>query len=255
MNVIKVMGGLGNQLFQYAFGKAMMLNGIDVAFDTSFYIHEMKWPRKLILDKFNLEFKESPFLKQSIIKDHKHGFDINLLTYQNHNFDGYWQFKGYYENIINHLSKDFLLSDKFYTDRVKDLHTIISFSNNSVALHVRRGDYLVQTWGILPISYYFEAIQEMPQDANIFIFSDDIPWCKENLKQMYFKQKLYFVEGLEDYQDFELMRLCGHIIMANSTFSWWAAFLNENGKVIAPKQWLGGSITTKDIYQDHWIIM
>jgi len=78
MNVIKVMGGLGNQLFQYAFGKAQMLNGIDVAFDTSFYQYEMKWPRKLVLDKFNLDFKESAFLKQPTIKDHKHGFDMNL---------------------------------------------------------------------------------------------------------------------------------------------------------------------------------
>ena len=254
MNVIKVMGGLGNQLFQYAFGKAMMLHGIDVAFDTSFYKHEMKWPRKLILDKLNLEFKESPFLNQPTIKDHKHGFDMNLLKYENHNFDGYWQFKRYYESIKDTLQNIFLLkNNSFIINMSEEFNTI--GNGDSIAIHVRRGDYLVQTWGILPLDYYFEAIKEMPEDANIFVFSDDIPWCKENFKQVYFKQKIHFVEGLEDYQDFELMRLCDHVIMANSTFSWWAAFLNLNGKVIAPKQWLGGSISTSMIYPDHWVTL
>ena len=237
MNVIKVMGGLGNQLFQYAFGKAQMLNGIDVAFDTSFYNNKMKWPRPYRLDKF-IPVKQSPFLNQPIIKGHKRGFDKGLLKLSNHNFDGYWQYKEYYEDILNELRMDLFIDPDFHTAEFRSLYYYID-TCDSISIHVRRGDYLVQTWGILPFSYYLNALTQI-SGKKIFIFSDDIPWCKLHFKKEYFSKEIMFVD-VEDYLAFELMKTCKHNIIGSSTFSWWAAVLNSNPNktVVAPSQWLG----------------
>ncbi len=253
------MGGLGNQLFQYAFGKAQSINGATVAYDTSFYevTKTQKWPRPYRLDRFHTEVKTSPFLKQLRVKEKQTVCDTSLLQLKNKNFDGYWQFKDYYEDIISLLREDFQVRKIFYTPEFLELRKIIE-NTNSISIHVRRGDYLVQTWGILPNKYYFDAcaeVSDVPQ-KQYFIFSDDIAWCKQIFKQAYFENKLIFV-ALEDYLSFELMRLCKHQIIASSTFSWWAAFLNDNKSkiVVAPAKWLGGSIPTSQIYPNDWILI
>jgi len=259
MNIIKICGGLGNQLFQYAFGKAQSIYGADVAYDISFYdvTKKQKWPRPYRLDKFYTDVKIVSFLKQLRIKDNQKVCDLSLLRINNRNFDGYWQFLDYYKEIIPILREDFKVRDDFFIPEFYALRNKVEFSN-SIALHVRRGDYLVQTWGILPNTYYFEAFTEMNkiQNRQYFIFSDDIEWCKKSFKPEYFLNAPIFVT-LDDFLSFELMRLCKHQIIASSTFSWWAAILNDNVNktVIAPSKWLGGSIATSQIYPSDWVLI
>ncbi len=251
MNVIRVYGGIGNQLFQYAFGRAMRT---DVAYDPGIYDEakerKRKWPRPYQLDKFNIEVKRHFLLPQTTINEHKSGFDINLLKLRDHNFDGYWQYVEYYYDVREELKHDFHIKESLHTAAFKTWKSIIQ-NENSVGVHVRRGDYLVQTWGILPTRYYFDAVKEVP-DGPLFIFSDDIPWCQSVFKEEYFSRKIYFV-GLIHYLDFGLLRFCKHVIMASSTFSWWAAFLCE-GTVVAPGQWLGEQYGDTSLhYPKEWI--
>lgn len=251
MNVIRVYGGIGNQLFQYAFGRAMRS---PVSYNIGFYdeVKELKrkWPRPYRLNKFEIDIQLSNLLQQPTVNEHKVGFDKSLLTYRNHNFDGYWQYVDYYYEVREELKYAFHVKEEFYTEDFFHCKNIIE-SEQSIGVHVRRGDYLVQTWGILPTQYYFDAIKQVP-DGPLFIFSDDIEWCKSVFKEDYFSRKIYFIH-LEDYLDFGLLRFCNHIIMASSTFSWWAAFLCK-GKVIAPSQWLGEQFGDTSLhYPSEWI--
>jgi len=257
MNVIKIMGGLGNQLFQYAFGRVQISNGLYVKFDCRTYDknNKQKWPRDFQLNKFEgTHVRNSPFiLSQPTIDDHKVGFNLDLLKLDNHNFHGYWQYLAYYEGILDTLRKEFRVKQELYNNVFTHLFFEITTKENSVSIHVRRGDYLVQTWGILPFTYYLQAVQHTKGD--IYIFSDDIEWCKKHFKQDYFDRQITFVTTGEDCLDFELMRHCKHNIIGSSTFSWWAAMLNENSNkiVCAPSQWLGGWTDASLIYPHEWI--
>jgi len=243
MNVIKLYGGLGNQMFQYAFGRTMEFNGIQVKYDLSWFydhsrqVHPKKWdkfPRPYRLDKFNTNVKEGSILNQNSIKERR--VDLNLLKIDGCTFQGYWSSFKYSEAILDVLRHDFTLKDTSYTEEFIRLKKIIT-STNSVSLHVRRGDYIGRNgFQILPLKYYFEALLKVKGD--LFIFSDDIPWCKQYFKEDYFSRKITFID-LEDYLSFELMKFCKHNIIANSTFSRWAAYLNNNPEkiVIAPSGW------------------
>jgi hypothetical protein len=242
MNVIKLQGGLGNQFFQYAFGKAQQENGIDVRFDDFWFEHRKtkrhkdKWdlfPRENRLGMFNTTVNVHP-LHQEVIQDT--GVDLDLLKVDNRDFVGYWSDLRYSEHILPILRKEFCLKEEFYTNEFLQLKEQITKAP-SVSVHIRRGDYIGRKgFNILPLSYYFKAIRETKGD--LFIFSDDIAWCKQTFKKDYFSREVTFVE-LEDYLSFELMRLCSHNIIANSTFSWWAAYLNDNPDkiVITPLGW------------------
>ena len=260
MNVIKVMGGLGNQLFQYAFGVAQRENGILVKYETSFYdiSKKQKWPRHYLLDKFNTYVRSCLFLSEfKTICESRVGFNLNLLKSDRYNFDGYWQYLEYYTAILPILQKELTLKPEFYTPAYIAFRDVIE-NSNSIAIHIRRGDYLVQTWGILPVRYYFEALSILGdlENKRYFIFSDDIEWCESIFTENYFDTMITFVD-IEDYLSFELMRLCKHQIIASSTFSWWAAFLNNNPDktVVAPDKWLGGEKKPEVIYPKDWRII
>ena len=232
MNVIKVYGGLGNQMFQYAFGKAQEQLGIEVEFDSNPRGDASKRP--FVLDKFNTNIKFGSLNSRRITKERKTGFRKDLLLRNNTGFVGYWQHPDYSRNIMPLLRKEFCVKEEFYTEeflRLKD--EIANF--NSVSLHVRRGDYVTIGMFVTKLEYYLTAIKfirAVKENPVIYVFSDDIPWCKENFTDVEYIH-------LEDYLDFELMKSCKHNIITNSTFSWWAARLNENPDktVIAPYQW------------------
>jgi len=271
MNVIKIMGGLGNQLFQYAFGKAQAQNGIDVSYDTSFYGSDKKkptlryrndkWTRYYRLSKFKTNVSLSPFLKQPTIRETMYVYDSSLLHKKNYNFEGYWQFPRYYDSVLPLMRQDFCVKEEYYTEEYLRLKSAIE-NTQSVGVHVRRGDYVLQKgFHDLFFDYYLRAIRHTKGD--LFIFSDDVPWCKNRFKQDYFSRKITFIR-LEDYLDFELLRLCKQKVIANSTFSWWAAFLGEeNQVVVAPSGWIIGARelnqfdkmeeADKIYYPTHWI--
>jgi hypothetical protein len=254
MNVIKIMGGLGNQIFQWSFGRAMIAKfGTYVKYEVLFYEDKMKWPRSYLLDRFNLHVTQCPFMKDvHTNKESQLGFKPDLLKRDNENFLGYWQYKDYYESILPILQQEIKLREEVKTDQYHVWRKKIENDPNSIGVHVRRGDYLKQTWGILPFTYYMEAIRKIK--GNLYIFSDDQEWCKCYFRDDYFDREINFVHE-PDYIDFELLRFCKHQIMASSTFSWWAAFLNDNPNkiVIAPKKWLGGTVSTDLVYPQTWI--
>jgi hypothetical protein len=130
-------------------------------------------------------------------------------------------------------------------------------SLDTCSIHVRRGDYLAlqNHHPIQSIEYYQNAIDIIGNDKHFLIFSDDIKWCEENFGGLTNKT---YITGNQDYEDLYLMSMCRNNIIANSTFSWWGAWLNKNEdkKVIAPKQWFGVSnshLDTSDLYCKKWI--
>lgn len=255
MNVIKLMGGLGNQLFQYAFGQAMLANGTDVAYDDYWYTKQNpRFPRPFHLDKFKIcgctkfeNFREQPTLTE---KD----YDLKYLQLVNHNFFGYWQYLPYFEKILPQLRAEFILKEEYYTPEYYAQLNLIQNAYNPIAIHVRRGDYLLQKgWGALKLHYYMNAVSQHIGD--VFIFSDDIPWCKSVFKPQYFTHKLNFV-SVSDILDFDLMQKCKHQVISNSTYSYWAAMLNKNkGTIYCPAHWLGDTEPdlAGDHYPKHWI--
>ena len=244
MNVVRIAGGVGNQIFQYAFAKAQMVKGIQVSCTPSWYGYKGKHPRQYVLDKFYTNMSAAFLIKKNRrIREHAYQlkndvlYDLKLLKMENCNFEGYWQYLPYYKDILPLLKKELQVKEEFYTKEFLDTRHKIT-DNNSVSVHVRRADYVNnKAYGAFPFSYYLDAIQNVQGD--LFIFSDDIPWCKEVFKRDYFSRKLTFVH-LEDYLDFELMRLCKHNISANSSFSYWASLLNPNPDkiVVISGKWL-----------------
>jgi len=172
-----------------------------------------------------------------------------------------------------HLDGDFQ-SEKHFSEHEKEIRELFSYpedvknkivekwkhllNKETCSMHVRRCDYLkYQDAYIIPgIDYYLKASKQMPEDSVFLVFSDDIQWCKENFPDM--PEKFIFVEKQLDYEDLLLMSLCKNNIIANSSFSWWGAWLNENNNkiVVAPKKWFNFQYTnynTNDLYCNNWI--
>ena len=267
MNIVKVYGGLGNQMFQYAFGMALMKRNKEVVFDISYYADgkclEGPYPRFFRLDKFNL--KHPVFLKDTkrngmtLVKENKIGYDEKVLELKTEAFfEGYWQYYKYYIDILPDLREQFTVKKEYYTEEFLKYEERI-LKGNCVTLHIRRGDYFTHTthkYSVLSPSYSFDALQYFDKNYDLYIFSDDLEWCKKVFKSDYFNRNIYFVD-LEDYLCMQLMKSCANNIIANSTFSWWAAFLNENEnkKVICPRHYLGDSLEISENlrYPKEWI--
>lgn len=263
MNVVKMRGGIGNQMFQYAFGKVLALNNKQVAYDISWYVpHRTEtalYPRPFRLPFFQVtDLYIKDFVQgNAVVYEKRVGFNPAVFTLKNeNNFDGYWQYLPYYEGIIPQLKEEFQLRTDYYTDPFMKVAERI-WNTESVAVHVRRGDYLLHRVGMftsLPTKYYFDAFQYVKGD--LFFFSDDIPWCKNTFLKEYFPNRRITFVDMEDYLCFELMRFCKYHITTNSTFSWWAAMLSDykDKQVIRPRHYLGEPEEKSDLhYPKHWV--
>lgn len=268
-------GGLGNQLFQYAIARALSEHyQIDFSLDRSWFAvsQDGVTPRQFQLEILNIpgiNYSNNPFPKKPsrlqrflqntvsngpIVHYQKNAFDFdptlfNLRNIKNRDLylSGYWQGFPYIETIRPILQKDFQLRGSTSTHYQPYLQQIAD--SESVMLHVRRGDYIdspsaAQFHGVLPLDYYLKAIsvtQSTKTDAHFYVFSDDLPWAKAALPK---NLKLTFVDNSrqEDSaaQELQLMRACKHHIIANSTLSWWGAWLKENadGLVFSPNRWI-----------------
>lgn len=260
MITVRVNGGLGNQMFQYATARALATKyHTDLILDINeFDRYEL---RNFELDKFKIRasivnknylvkkiFKKLNLTKlvpnYYLEKSLKYDSELNNCT-KNAYLEGYFQNERYFKLIRDELLVDFIIKDSLssYTHELKNL---IENSKNSVSLHIRRGDYISNnqtnsTHGTCSLEYYDKAIGYIKNqigDLKIFVFSDDVEWSKENLKY----DNIYFVEADKNkipHEDIYLMSLCNHNIIANSSFSWWGAWLNNNNEkiVIAPKRW------------------
>ncbi|MDX9694884.1 MAG: alpha-1,2-fucosyltransferase [Bacteroidales bacterium] len=169
--------------------------------------------------------------------------------------DGYWMNYRIFDDIKTVLKVDLEISDALKNNKYLEILNEIRKSKNSVGIHIRRGymKYKVSApvFGVMPISYYMNGINAIAKqypDISIFVFADDIKWAKENLKTKYPISFIEHYPELIDAHDFELLKKCKHKIIANSTFSWWAAYLSEpEGIIIAPKRWF-----KNDEFQTHY---
>ena len=264
MIIIKLIGGMCNQMFQYAYGLHLSLKYNQVLFlDTSFYNNQQGNGviRKFELNKFpNLSYNLFNNLtnNKTIYRiNESNKYTDNILGNDNYYIEGYWQNENYFishEKEIRNAFKCNNTTEKFNQYKSK-IDKYIKQGQIIISLHVRRTDY-VKTNGFHPIqsiNYYENAIFEIGNYDKLLIFSDDIKWCQENFKF----DKMLFIQGLDNVEDLWLMKECTHNIIANSSFSWWGAWLNENGekKVIAPYQWFGGdnNINSVDIVPKKWV--
>jgi hypothetical protein len=203
-----------------------------------------------------------PYYKKSSIKYNGYDFDPHILELSNNiHLDGYWQSEKYFIDIANTIRHDFTLK-KEMTAKSRELSEKIK-NTNSVSIHIRRGDYLSSKFSsiypVLTMDYYrqaLDAIKNKIKDPYIFIFTDDIHWVKDNL---YITGPKEFVSGQEEInvnEELILMSQCRHNIIANSSFSWWGAWLNSNTDkiVIAPQNWLSvKNYNINDLVPEKWI--
>ena len=282
MIIANLRGGLGNQLFQYAFARRMsIVNNDDLKLDIYSGYTNDKFKRKYSLNNLNIKeelathkeikkikypygifSKIKRFINFKILKRYNVEFKKeNLNLKGNLYLDGYWQSEKYFFDTRNTLLKELTLKNSF-SGVAKDIEKQ-EIECNSVSLHIRRADYILNKqvnndFGVCDLDYYYKAIKIIKNKVNnphFFIFSDDINWAKDNLK---IDDPIIFVSraNLQDYEELMLMTKCKHNIIANSSFSWWGAWLNNNPNkiVIAPKQWFKNlKINTKDIVPETWI--
>lgn len=248
MIIIRLLGGLGNQLFIYAFGRALELeHNLDVYFDTFSGFKKDTYKRKYELDNFNVKIKKAtlydslfyPINKRSkkiknilypesvlIEEDSKFSVKellLNAEKYKKVFLQGYFQKQEYFENINEELRKEITLKTEL-SGIVKEYLEQIN-TCNSVAVHIRRKERKE----LVPLEFYIQKINSLRQSSNspkFFIFSDEIEWCRKNISN---ENDIVFVEGkLNQIEDFWLMKNCQHFIIRNSTFSWWASWLSES---------------------------
>jgi hypothetical protein len=239
--------GLGNMLFQIATISSLAKDNNAIATFPDIGRPEYGSYSTSLLDKIYIK---PPNI--NLISNAESSFDYHDLKYiPNSIYKGYFQSEKYFKH-----NRDYILNLFKNQNIIKQIQKLYpNISNNSISLHVRRGDYinLSESHPLQTIDYYNQAIEFIGSYKNLFVFSDDIEWCKQNLTY----DNMIFVEKQPDVFDLTAMSLCSNNIIANSTFSWWGAWLNENPNkvVIAPKNWFGTkrNLDDSNIVPESWI--
>ena len=247
-------GGLGNQLFQISAAISLALENDDDAI-FSFKNHDLpKQGRKC--ENYsknifrNLNFSDNLFIKRRYHEPFYHYKEIEPKS--NMCLIGYFQSEKYFSKYANVIREVFSI-DEDSLKIIKEKYGEI-LKKEPISIHVRRGDYIKYKDFHPPCSleYYKKAIKQFPENSTFLVFSDDIEWCKQN----FLGENFWFVDGNEDYIDLYLMFLCKNAIIANSSFSWWGAWLGKADKVIAPNKWFGKADNdTKDLLPHHWTLL
>jgi hypothetical protein len=280
MIIAKITGGLGNQLFQYAVGKAVAdFHQVELKLDITAYrtytlhngcrLEQFDIIADIATDKEILQLKgpnsffsrtlrkTGMFQKSSYYSEKQRTiFEQNVFSFFDRYLDGYWQneqyFLGIREKLLVELKPSNPISSNAIEYQSKINHT------NSISLHVRRGDYLNHPEiGVLDVSYYQEAVKYMSdiiENPVFFVFSNDLEWCHKNFE--FIEGNCIFVENTEsEIDDLVLMSLCKYNISANSSFSWWGAWLNSNVDkiVVAPKKWMAVNPNEYKWVPDNWV--
>jgi hypothetical protein len=294
MIIVELISGLGNQLFQYAAGRALSLRlNTSLKIDRRWFDMniEKQTPRSYGLDPFSLDpifatEKEiqrlrypninslsgkiitkldsmKPYYKQAVYKEPHFQYDTNFNKASiNTYLIGYWQSEKYFTEYAEVIRKDFQF--RFPLEGKNQHWANLIQNSNAVSLHVRRSDMVhnpevAKTHGSCSLDYYINAnnlICEGLEHPEFFIFSDDPDWCKENL---HLSNPTHYIDnnqGDQSFIDMQLMSLCKHHVIANSSFSWWGAWLNSSTskRVIAPKRWFADdSRDTSDLLPSSWI--
>ncbi|WP_397447063.1 alpha-1,2-fucosyltransferase [Polaribacter sp. R77954] len=251
MIIVRIVGGLGNQMFQYAYAKALEQKGFDVQIDTSKF-KTYKLHGGYQLDKYNIDLKVAGIIPTFLslvkvkenVKEKNLLFNDNLFNLKGNEFvKGYFQTEKYFTNIRDILLNQFVIKEKI-SDSTIQCAKHIEKHKNTCSIHIRRGDFISDQkansiHGTCDLKYYQKAIECINtkfKETHFFVFSDDISWTKKNLK---IDNATFINHKTIPHEDLYLMSLCKHNITANSSFSWWGAWLNQHKDktVIAPKKW------------------
>ncbi|MDW5416970.1 alpha-1,2-fucosyltransferase [Iodobacter sp. CM08] len=291
MVIIKINGGLGNQMFQYAYAYALALRtGCSILFDCEEYkgknIHQgMELERifdigldfsskkqvvellgfrnkalvRSILSRWPFTLVSWPYKRQYLDVFKREYLCVPDGTY----VEGYFQSENFFQDFKNEIKEKFKWDDQIKPECLSFLKLINS--SNSVSIHIRRGDYLdpkvAKFHGVLGFSYYKKAIELIEgnvDNPNFFVFSDDLDWARELFSSY---DGFFFVDsnsGRDSHLDMFLMSQCKHNIIANSSFSWWGAWLAETNEqmVIAPRHWIASNrFSVSNIYPNNWTII
>ena len=325
MIIVKLIGGLGNQMFQYAAGRKLAekhstILKLDVTGFEEYKLHryslhcfhvwehlatkseieeiqnkpQIATPKILdsskseindlyddsrsLLSRFKRKFiskskskvqdftspvkLESEKYSSLLVEKHFHFNEEFLDAKNNIILDGYWQSEKYFFDITDILRREFTIKypQNFQSQKFADLIQ----NNNSVSLHVRRTDYVQNALtnkihGTCDQSYYEQCVRyiaEKVSDPHFFVFSDEPQWAKDNLKLGFSTTIVDCNDASRNYEDLRLMSMCKHNIIANSSFSWWGAWLNPNTSklVLAPKKWFNDTTRDpKDLIPEQWI--
>lgn len=292
MVIVNLIGGLGNQLFQYALGRRLAhLHNTSLkldpsGFDTYYKLHkyslkyfnveevfasrqEIKKYRNLFsralteVDLRIFKYRSGDYYKRPYVKEKNLSFDENILkTPSDVYLEGYWQTEKYFREISDILRKEFTfkIPPSVANQRMGDAIR----SHNSVSIHIRRSDYITdrassKALGLCDIPYYKRAVSyvaERVEAPHFYVFSDDMNWVRSNFALDFPVTYADINNADTNYEDLRLMSSCKHNIIANSTFSWWGAWLNESEKkiVIAPRNWFNDtSKKSTDLVPENWV--
>lgn len=287
-----LIGGLGNQMFQYAAGRALSLRKnaelyLDISNFASYGMHQcfelnrvfayqakiastaeieqlLGWQSNALIRRILLRPELAVFRRNAFVVEPYFYYwpGINHLATDCY-LTGYWQSEKYFSDFAAQIRADLAFKlplEKQNAELAKQISRV-----NAVSLHVRRGDYAnnpktTATHGLCSLDYYRASIShvvERVHKPHFFIFSDDIDWVQENLKIDYPSTYVLYNRGVDSYNDMRLMSLCSHHIIANSSFSWWGAWLNPNMEkiVVAPKKWFTNQTDVRDLFPDGWITL
>jgi len=284
--IIHLFGGLGNQMFIYATGRALALRtNSELIIDNKSGFKRDFYKRHFELANFNITAKHAtklqcfdykgggyirlvsnkigrhiPFLNIKIIKENNFEYNENLILKSNNNclLIGYWQTEKYFEDYSDIIRKDFKIKTDMTDSVLKEASEVIALGNRAVALGVRRYQEVKKFVNIKLTGkdYYLKAMDMIAQKIEnpVFVcFTQDQQWVKENLTG---KFNIKFVEPKDHkngaIEDLYLMKLCKHFIISNSTFYWWGAWLAENNNkvVITPNNWVNRLTPNTD-----WIVL
>lgn len=281
MILIQQIGGLGNQLFQYALYRKLEFLGRNVKIDDYSWNYKIKVTKLCDLNidyrrataneireyednstAFYARVRRKLFGRRGKVYNEKSfNFDPNVLEIDDVCLVGYWQTERYFFDIRNELLQSIDLA-KGLNLGTKEMLNLIK-ETNSVSVHIRRGDYkspeLIDKFGnICTDKYYAKAIEYMKEKTispTFFVFSNDVEWVKTH----FVGNEFIIVDinkGDKDYLDMYLMSECKHNVIANSSFSWWGAWLNkdENKIVVAPDKWINTELV-KDIWCKSWTVL
>jgi hypothetical protein len=286
MIIVRLCGGLGNQLFQYAAGRSLStVHQTELVLDLSWYQNTpaSNTPRQYELARYSIQARvanasevrlcrlySSRILRRlqllhwpwSRHQETNFEFDSRFPDLKDNTYlDGYWQSFKYFESVADTIRSELMplpapsALDQAIGDKVR--------ATESVSVHVRRGDYVTQkaaaiVHGVCPLDYYDAAMQIIERrisSPHFYVFSDDSEWARTNLT---FPGPAVFVDhnnGSTAFQDMRLMSQCRHHVIANSSFSWWGAWLNprKDKLVIAPKRWFIDDRSTSSLTPIDWI--
>jgi len=292
MVTVRLKGGMGNQMFQYAFGQGMASRlGTELQIDLSLLLDRARGKDHVYRDfdltifKLQPKFAANPnWLRvlyksksskigkltrnwvargQQYVKEPHFHVDNALIQQPSDNtlYEGWWQSQKYFEHVADNIQQSFEFVDEILPESQSLLKSIQSV--NSICLNVRRTDFLkTSNLNTTNKDYFINAAHEMAQQVeapHFFIFSDDVEWCAANLVLPYATTVVSHAHKGRKFGNYmQLMKACKHFIIPNSSYAWWAVWLNENDdkKVIAPKKWFNDSTyNTTDLVPKDWIRM